>query len=210
VWPLPFDRWWITGPVERIAQTLADALRCLRPARPQDDILESAVRDLRNRARLKLLIWGPGPAGGSLYRKRCEIRDRLNQLGHLAQFSEEVCTAASLASSGLNLTVMELLQAHAYDYIVCLMASPGSIGEVHDFAKSRKLAGKMMICVDQNHKRGYTAQGTLRIFEGCNGRVDWYSNPRDIDECCLATRVLEQVQKVAEAKQWVIANGGVS
>jgi hypothetical protein len=105
---------------------------------------------------------------------------------------------------------VELLQANAYDYIVCLMAGPGAIGEVHDFAKHRKLAHKMMICIDACHKGGYSAHGTLRIFEGWNGKVDWFSSPSDIEGCLLATRVLDQIQKAAEGKQYIIANGGVS
>jgi len=80
------------------------------------------------------------------------------------------------------------------------MASAGAIGEVHDFARARQLACKMMVCVDEKHKSGYSAQGVLRIFEGLNGRLDWYSSPQDITECHLATRVLAQVQKTAEAK----------
>jgi hypothetical protein len=82
------------------------------------------------------------------------------------------------------------------------MVSPGAIGEVHDFAKTRHLACKMMVCVDEQHKDGYSAGGALRIFEGLNGKLDWFKAPQDLTECHLATRVLRQVEKAREAKCW--------
>jgi len=49
----------------------------------------AAAHDLRARPNLKVLVWGPGPSGDALYKKRCEIRDRLKALGHDADFSED-------------------------------------------------------------------------------------------------------------------------
>jgi hypothetical protein len=172
-----------------------------------DAILDTDLRAVM-RARLKILIFGPGESMEELYAKRCELRDKLTKLGHDARFPEDIWTPEVLARTGLNLMVAELAQAYSFDYIVCLMVSPGSIGEVHDFGKNKSLAGKMMICIDSRHKDGYSAKGVLRIFEGYNGKIDWFDQPRDIRECHLATRVLEQVVKVAEAKQWEIAQGG--
>ena len=169
-----------------------------------NDVLEAMMRNIFKRSRLKLLIWGPGP-GADLYIKRCEIRDRLCALGHEAHFSEDVWTPERFRLSGLNLKVGEFLQAQSYDYIVCLMASPGSIGEVHDFANDRRLASRMMICVDKAHQDGYSASGALRIFEGYNGKLSWFDNPVDVKECYLMGRVIEHVNKVAEGRQYVMA-----
>jgi len=106
----------------------------------------------------------------------------------------------------LNLTVAEFLMAKNFDYVICLMDSPGSIAEVHDFAKIPNIASKMMICVDIDNSEGYSAH-TLRIFEGYNGKIDWFEKPKDILECHLKTRVIDQIQKVAESRQWEIATG---
>jgi hypothetical protein len=163
-------------------------------------------RELAKQATLRILIFGPGPSGGALYNKRCEIRDKLISLGHHAEFCEDIWDRDSLRSSGLNLAVAELIQALAYDYIICLMVSPGSIGEVHDFAKTKSIACKMMVCVDGAHKDGYSAQGVIRICEGYNGKIVWFSNPQDLEHCHLAGRVIEQITFVAEAKQWEILN----
>jgi len=158
-------------------------------------------------ARIKVLIFGPNESGGDIYGKRCEIRQKIKELGHDADFCEDIWNEAALIASGLNLTVAEYNSARKYDYIVCLMTSPGSMGEFHDFAKNKKIASKMMVCIDRQHKDGYTSQGVVRIFEGHNGKTDWFSYPSDIENCHLSTRVLDQIRKVAEAKQWELATG---
>lgn len=162
---------------------------------------------IARRALLRIVIFGPGASGGALYDKRCQIREKLRQLGHHAEFCEDVWDRDSLRASGLNLSTAELIQARSYDYVICLMASPGSIGEVHDFAKDKSIARKMMVCVDAAHKQGYSAAGVLRICAGLNGKIDWFSDPNDLKECHLAGRVVEQITFVAEAKQWELLNG---
>ncbi len=164
--------------------------------------MSSLFSAITGRPALRILVWGPGPSEDSLHAKRKDIRDRLCRLGHDAFFSEGAISDEKLQAGGLNVTIEEYLQARGVDYIVCLMSSPGSIGEVHDYAKKRELARKMMICVDERHRDGYSAQGALRIFEGLNGKLDWFRSPEDIEGCHVASRVLEQVQKTADAKHW--------
>jgi len=173
--------------------------------RGPEDVVSSVLREIDNRIRLRVMILGPGKEGGKIYEKRCEIRERIKSLGHVADFCEDVWKPRVLASSGLNLAVAEFLQARAYDYIVCLMDSPGAIGEVHDFARDKKIAHKMLICLDKKHKKGYSAQGVIRIFEGRNGKMDWFKNPTDLTSCHLAGRVTTQIKKLAEAEQWELA-----
>lgn len=190
----------------RIAEILNEALG--EPGSQQqrpEDVLMAIAAEIKSRTRLTVLLWGPGPSGDDIYKKRCELKDQLRNLGHQADFSEDICSSELRSAGGLNLSVTEFFQAKTYDYIVCLMASPGSIGEVHDFAKHRMLAAKMMICIDRRYKDGYGAQGAIRIFEGLNGKLDWFESPTDVNECHLATRILDQIQKVAEMKQWAIA-----
>ena len=171
------------------------------------DILEAFNQDMKNKKPLNILIFGPGSSGGDIYNKREEIRDQINERGHNAYFGEEYCTPGKLEANGLNLTVAEYLLAKKCDYIICIMASPGSIGEVHDFAKDQEIAIKMMICIDSHHSDGYSAHGTLRIFEGYNGKIDWFEYPKDIIECHLKTRVVYQIESVAQRIQYEIATG---
>ena len=157
---------------------------------------------------LRILLWGPCETGGALYNKRAEIRNSLEKLGHKVWFSEDLSSASAHAVGGLNVTLEEYQHVNSVDYVVCLMSSPGTIGEVHDFAKKRHFACKMMICVDRQHEDGYSAKGVLRIFEGLNGKLDWFRVPEDLTECHLATRVHQQIQKTAEAKQWELLEKG--
>lgn len=170
--------------------------------------LKTYVDSLTTGAKLKVLIFGPGASGGDLYEKRCHLRDVIREAGHIAEFCEDIYKSSALDTSGLNLGAAEYLMVKSYDYIVCLMVSPGSIAEVHDFAKDFSI--KMMICADKTHQGGYSAQSVIRIFEGKNGKMDWFDYPCDITECHLASRVLAHIAKVAEAKQWEIVMGGNS
>lgn len=193
---------------EALARLLQEELRNMSASHLSTESLIVVASLVKRAVRLKVLILGPGTSGGDIYEKRCQIRDLLNRLGHEAHFCEEVWTPEILERSGLNLAVAEYVQALAYDYVICLMASPGSIGEVHDFATEKKIAVKMMICVDEKHRGGYSAKGVLSIFEGYNGKLDWFLYPTDITECHLSKRVVEQIQKVADRKQWELAKGG--
>jgi hypothetical protein len=110
-----------------------------------------------------------------------------------------------MGAGGINLSVAELLQAREYEYIFSIMGSPGSIGEVHDFCHMPEIAHKMTICINEEHLSGYSGQGVLRIFEGNHGRIEKFKFPEDITECHLLGRVVDQVEKCAEAKQDQIA-----
>lgn len=172
-------------------------------------ILIAAAEELKRRVVLRVLIFGPAPSNSDIYAKRLQIRNLLEKLGHVVHYGEDVCTPDILFKTGLNLSVAELIQARKYDYIVVLMTSPGTIGEVHDFAGKREFATRMMICVDAQHQLGYSGQGILRIFEGLNGKIDWFRYPIDVTDCHLASRILDQVAKVAESKHWELAVGTV-
>jgi hypothetical protein len=87
------------------------------------------------------------------------------------------------------------------------MSSPGTFGEFHLFAPHKELASKMLTCVDQQHKGGFIAQTLIPVYEGHNGKMDWFEYPNDIKECHLATRILEQINNVAQMKQFVLVTG---
>ena len=201
-----FDSKNIVGnSVEIISQELNKELQKVGIANIPLDILYSMALDLSKRSKLRIMVLGPGETQETLYNKRCEIRDELNRLGHQAEFPEETWSEIKLKISEINLAVAEYIQAKEYDFIVCLMASPGSIGEVHELAGNKQIASKMLICVDEINREGYSSQGILRIFEGFHGKIDWFKNPNDIDNCCLATRAIEHLQKVAESKQFELS-----
>lgn len=165
------------------------------------------LESIKPQSPLKIVIFGPNKESSKIYKKRCEIKEKIKKLGHEAFFCEDILTPQILSNSGLNLSVAEFLIIEHCDYIVCLMESAGVIGEVHDFAKNSKIAHKMTICIDKQNQNGYSSKSVVRIFQGLNGHVDWFSNPEDIDHCHLTGRILEKIKCVAEAKQWEMVVG---
>lgn len=175
------------------------------PTEEHETLKRLTTQSLINRSRLSVLVWGPGEQGDKdLSGKRIQIRNKLRELGHEAEFSEDILTPSVMGAGGINLSVAELLQAREYEYIVTIMGSPGSIGEVHDFCHMQEIAHKMTICINEEHLSGYNGH-VLRIFEGNHGRIEKFKFPEDITGCHLLGRVVDQVEKCAEAKQDQIA-----
>lgn len=189
---------------EEILRVIQQALNLNTNDQTLNSALTSTAESILSASKLNIVIWGPGIGGGELYKKRCQVKENLISLGHKAFFPEDQINEG-VSKSGLNLTVDELISALDVDYIVCLMGSPGSIGEVHDFGKKKKIASKMMICIDQLHSQGYSATGLIPIFQGHNGQVIWFESPKDLKECHLATKILSQINNVYQAKQWELA-----
>jgi len=170
--------------------------------------VQAQYEQFTKKSELNIVIWGPrfsnDPAIKKLYEKRIQIQERIIALGHNAVLGEEDKLVNKLQQSGLNLICAEFIEANHADYIICFMASPGSIGEVHDFAM--KFHDKMMICINSEYRAGYSGQGILAAFEGRNGKMDWFKHPEDIDECHLAGRVIKQIQQVNHAKQYELVS----
>lgn len=194
--------------LDELVETIKQVLQ-LTPNQPTEihkEFLRFTVQDLISRSRLSVLIWGPSKQGNkALFRKRVQIRDKLRNLGHQADFSEDILTPNALGAGGINLSVAELLQARGVEYIICIMSSPGSIAEVHDFCHIPEIAHKMTICIDEQHLSGYSGKGIIPIFEGNHGHLEKFKFPEDITSCNLRKRVIDQVEKCAAAKQDQIA-----
>lgn len=177
-----------------------------QPSETHERFLALTFQDLVQRSRLSVLVWGPSAqTNRELFTKRVQIRDKLRDLGHRADFSEDILEPHALAAGGLNLSPVELLQAKGYEYIICIMGSPGSIGEVHDFCHSAEIAHKTTVCINEQHISGYSGMGILRIFEGNHGHLERFRFPEDVVSCSLRDRVVDQVEKCAAAKQDQIA-----
>jgi len=177
-----------------------------QPTEEHETLKRLTTQSLIDRSRLSVLVWGPGEKGDEdFYRKRVQIRDKLRELGHETEFSENILTPSVIRAGGINLSVAELLQAREYEYIVSIMGSPGSIGEVHDFCHMPEIAHKMTICINEENLSGYSGHSVLRIFEGNHGRIEKFKFPDDITGCHLLERVVDQVEKCAASKQDQIA-----
>ena len=198
--------------VIRVSKGIAESIYSLlqiaprQPTEEHETLKRLTAQSLIDRSRLSVLVWGPDEQGDKdLYRKRVQIRNKLQELGHEAEFSENILTPSVIRAGGINLGVAQLLQAREYEYIVSIMGSPGSVGEVHDFCHMPEIAHKMTICINEEHLSGYSGQSVLPIFEGNHGRIEKFKFPDDITGCHLLKRVVDQVEKCAAAKQDQIA-----
>jgi hypothetical protein len=153
-----------------------------------------------NQTPLTLLVWGPGESGGDLYAKRLQIRALLRERGFAAVFSEEI--EKDYPVSGLSSKAKEILQACSADLIVVLQCSFGSTAEVHDFASFvRDIGHKMMIFVNREIENGYSYTGALTELNLEYGNVHLFDYPKDVEECHLATMVIDRAEALRHA-QW--------
>jgi len=158
---------------------------------------------------LTLLVWGPGELSGgayekSMYQKRVQIKGMLLERGFAAVFSEDV--EADYPVTGLSSKAKEILQALSADLVVVLQSSFGSTAEVHDVAEFiRDIGPKMMIFVNQNITGGYSYSGALRELDTLYRNVHPFDYPKDVEECHLATKVIERAEVMRHAK-WRMMN----
>src|SRR4051812_27065280 len=95
-----------------------------------------------NKVPVSVLLWGPGMDSTSpLTAVRANLRSELRRNGHAAFYSEELCDP----SSHHSIRVQQLVQAQQFDIVISIPCTPGSIGEVHDFAADRRVTAKMLV-----------------------------------------------------------------
>jgi len=160
-----------------------------------------ALREKVRTTPLTVLIWGPGSGGDPLlYRKRLQIRGELRTWGLTALFSEEIDVGDDVI--GLSAKANELCQAIEADFIIVLQASPGSVGEAHDFAEFVGGVGsKMVVFIDEQARGGYSYAGALYELRVLYKNVETYSYPEDIVTCNLLGSVKSKVS-VLQAVKW--------
>ncbi|MEZ4586110.1 MAG: hypothetical protein R2909_06895 [Gemmatimonadales bacterium] len=156
-----------------------------------------AVLDRIAQTELSVLVLGPGKqpkaasaAKQALYRKRCEIRDRLNALPGISAFfpedpgvSEYFRTRAGLSDSVLP---NELVQMHFADVIIALEPAPGAEQEVAIIAANPSLGPKTLNLLPLEYL------GTPTSFPALirQGRIlRRYYTPDELDACTIASQV---------------------
>jgi hypothetical protein len=148
-----------------------------------------------NRTPAGILLWGPGLDSTSLLAEvRLNLRSKLRQNGHAAFYSEELCDPAKPFSVRLQ----QLAQAQDFDLIVSLPCTPGSLGEVHDFAADRRVHAKLLIFLNETHLSGYSAQSLQALSSLLSCHLEYYPNENETD--VIEHRTLSEVQKIRELK----------
>ena len=144
---------------------------------------------------VSVLVWGPGIESlHPLAPVRAEVRAALREAGHLAMYSEELVDP-NLPHS---VRVQQFVQARAFDLIVSIPGTPGSIGEVHDFASNAVVSSKMLVFLNAEHTDGYSSKSLVALTTVHTCNVVFYPSYADtgtIVECSL-----EQAQRMREIK----------
>jgi len=148
-----------------------------------------------NKVPVSVLVWGPGIDSSSpLSSTRADLRSRLRQEGHAAFFSEELCDSHLPDSIRLQ----QLAQAQEFDLIVSIPATPGSIGEVHDFAADRRVNGKLFVFLNQQFIAGYSAQSLSALNSVVSNRLFYY--PSEDEAAVIIEVTAYEVQRIREMK----------
>lgn len=155
--------------------------------------------------KLKILVFGPSPSTSStdvavyaLLKKRKEIQTRLRQLGHVADFPEDLLTFSGSMPCD-NTLVQEFILIKDYDMVVLLVESPGSNVELGLISIKPEFARKSQ-CFIREEYAGGLAHSACKSVKDLGGDFYPFKYPDDVDLCNLLTSVERQVQKIQLAK----------
>lgn len=159
----------------------------------QVDLKRLAILQEVERLPIAVLIWGPSPDTDTpAAHARVCLRDSLIDNGHLAQFSEELIDPSS--PHGIQIQQLSHLEAH--DVVFSIPDSPGSIAEIHDFAKLPRLSHKIIVFLNQAWNDGYSNRTLIELQSRITSAVELY-DPVDLPNCLIAT-ALKRVRELQE------------
>jgi hypothetical protein len=167
--------------------------------------IEQLLAEALQQNKLNVLVFGPAldrnPENdfvAELQRKRRDIRAALEQDGHDVRYGEEV-VKPDLPPPTDNPLLQELLLMRAFDLIVVLVHTPGTIAEATCVALRPELAPKAHLFICEEH-RGGLAWNACRLAEQQGAALNEFTFPTDLRDCHLLTRVLERARKIQVGK----------
>jgi hypothetical protein len=142
---------------------------------------------------ISALIWGPSRKGrSSVARARKELRDVLNDRGHLARFSEDYVDDANSHS----LLAHQVAQAEAFDIVFSIPEAEGSVAEIHDFARIPWLSSKIVAFLDRAWNDGYSNRTILELQSTVTCQVHLYDSSKLPD--CIIQPALDLISRLQE------------
>lgn len=146
-----------------------------------------------DRIPIAALIWGPAQNGKTATSDvRSRLRDVLLKHGHLARFSEELLDPNSRRSN----FAQQVAQAEAHDIVFSIPDSPGSIAEIHDFARIPTLAHKIVAFLDRQWDDGYSNQSLVQMQSVATCRIQTYDSSHLPG--CVIDSALDMIGKLQE------------
>ncbi|MDR6626201.1 hypothetical protein [Caulobacter segnis] len=168
------------------------------------EIQELLARTVASR-KLKILVFGPQVATISpdertakLQKKRIEIREKLEALGHHVRYAEELVDPSLPGLMG-NPVFQEMILMREYDFVATLVESPGSVVEATLIAGDDELARKASLFIDHDYRHGLAAKACeMAQARGCHFTT--YKYPNDLDECNLYGMIADRVSHIQAVK----------
>ena len=169
-----------------------------RRAVPPD--FEEQVEHLRAKALQRIdgipiaaLIWGPSPTSGNAVGDvRVKLREELTNRGHLANFSEELIDH----SCGRSVMAQQAAQAEAHDIVFSIPDSPGSVAEIHDFARIPWLSHKIVTFLDHAWNDGYSNQSIIQLQSTFTCQIHIYDS-MNLPHC-VVEKALDLVSRLQD------------
>ena len=163
--------------------------------------ISELISDALSANKLDILVFGPqvakpspDPRMAKYQAKRKEIRAKLEELGHNVGYAEDLVDLKIPGPSG-NAYFQELLLMEAYDFIVNIVESPGSIAEGTVPANKREIAQKTSIFIDQSHEHGFVF-ATFEVAKIMGAHLHGINYPNDLDHCHLLGAIEERVTQI--------------
>lgn len=145
------------------------------------------------KVRVSALLWGPTPTlSTAVGRTRTELRRALESDGHLVHYSEDLYDPAS----GFSLLAQQVADVEAHDITFSIPDSPGSIAEIHDFARIPSVSNKIVTFLDKDHNDGYSNTTLMQLQSTATCKVQLYQSC-DLPNCVIdaATTLVRRLQE---------------
>lgn len=133
--------------------------------------------------KFRILIWGPSEQNMSkadIYQKRQQIRDTLREKDQDAFFSEEIPPIPDALGNPLPINVAELFQTEAFDLVINLADSSGSLIEAEKFTE-----GLLLRCLIWLRRGSRGFQSGLATQLANIGQPPIYFDDDDIKSCII-------------------------
>lgn len=134
-----------------------------------------------SRVPVSVLIWGPDPTTDSpVANCRKLLKQELLSDHVWASFSEDLYDK-NLPYSNF---AQQISQAEAYDLIVSIPDSHGSVAEIHDFSRMPGISNKVITFIDEQWNNGYSNSTLLQLQSIVTCRVQQYKSA-DLPHCVI-------------------------
>jgi hypothetical protein len=129
---------------------------------------------------------------------RTTLRDTLVNLGHHVRFSEDLIDP----DLSLSILAQQVTHVEAFDIVFSLPDSPGSIAELHDFAKIPSVSPKIVAYIDNQWNAGYSNQALMQLESTATCRLQPYDNST-LPGCVIDSAV----ELIARLQEFYYMNG---